>query len=181
MKAIETVYNGYRFRSRLEARWAVFFDAMGIKYLYEPEGFEFEDGTRYLPDFYLPESKSWFEVKGEMDEESSRKIDLFVKEGNVMTIGYYDFEFNAMDIWGKDCGSFAGSDSSWLCECFECGHKYFIGLCGSYRCPCCGAYDGDSHFFVHAGGWRDSWSVLTTNEFEEAEKLAKQKRFEYGE
>ena len=32
MKAIETEYNGYRFRSRLEARWAVFFDALGIEY-----------------------------------------------------------------------------------------------------------------------------------------------------
>lgn len=31
IKPIETHYNGYRFRSRLEARWAVFFDALGIK------------------------------------------------------------------------------------------------------------------------------------------------------
>lgn len=27
IKAIDTYYKGYRFRSRLEARWAVFFDA----------------------------------------------------------------------------------------------------------------------------------------------------------
>jgi hypothetical protein len=27
IQAIETVYRGHRFRSRLEARWAVFFDA----------------------------------------------------------------------------------------------------------------------------------------------------------
>jgi hypothetical protein len=54
MKAIETRYKGYRFRSRLEARWAVFFDAIGIAWQYEPEGFVFDDGTRYLPDFYLP-------------------------------------------------------------------------------------------------------------------------------
>lgn len=32
IRAIETVYNGYKFRSRLEAKWAVFFDAVGIKY-----------------------------------------------------------------------------------------------------------------------------------------------------
>ena len=31
IKPIETVYNGYRFRSRLEARWAVFFRAVGIE------------------------------------------------------------------------------------------------------------------------------------------------------
>ena len=58
IKPIETVYNGYRFRSRLEARWAVFFDAAGIKYQYESEGFEVnpygDTPIRYLPDFYLP-------------------------------------------------------------------------------------------------------------------------------
>ena len=55
IKAIETDYNGYKFRSRLEARWAVFFDAAKIKYEYEPEGYELADNERYLPDFYLPD------------------------------------------------------------------------------------------------------------------------------
>lgn len=72
--AIQTYYKGYHFRSRLEARWAVFFDSMGIEYQYEPEGFEkildWDDDkskheiVRYLPDFYLPESGTWVEVKG---------------------------------------------------------------------------------------------------------------------
>lgn len=64
IKPIETIYNGYRFRSRLEARWAVFFDAAGIKYQYEPEGFEIK-GIRYLPDFYLPELDTHIEVKAD--------------------------------------------------------------------------------------------------------------------
>ena len=51
IKPIETEYNGYRFRSRLEARWAVLFDALGVKYEYEPEGFELPSGKKYLPDF----------------------------------------------------------------------------------------------------------------------------------
>jgi len=62
MKAIETVYNGYRFRSRLEARWAVFFDTLGIKYQYEFEGYDL-DGVWYLPDFYLPDFDTIAEVK----------------------------------------------------------------------------------------------------------------------
>lgn len=62
IKAIETVYNGYRFRSRLEARWAVFFDTLGIEYEYEPEGFDL-DGLWYLPDFWLPEQAYWIEIK----------------------------------------------------------------------------------------------------------------------
>lgn len=63
MKAIETVYNGYRFRSRLEARWAVFFDEAGIKYQYELEGFELDNGQWYLPDFWLPGIEIWVEIK----------------------------------------------------------------------------------------------------------------------
>ena len=32
MKIIETKYRGYHFRSRLEARWAVFFDEIGLPF-----------------------------------------------------------------------------------------------------------------------------------------------------
>lgn len=80
MKAIETSYKGYKFRSRLEARWAVFFDALDIEWEYEPEGFEFEDGTRYLPDFRLSYPDIWFEVKGpEPDDEETRKAELLFR------------------------------------------------------------------------------------------------------
>lgn len=63
IKPIETVHNGYRFRSRLEARWAVFFDAMGIKYDYEKEGYDLKEAGWYLPDFWLPEYEIWVEIK----------------------------------------------------------------------------------------------------------------------
>lgn len=73
IKPIETVYNGYRFRSRLEARWAVFFDTLQIRYQYEVEGFDL-DGVWYLPDFWLPDYQTWFEVKGESpDQEATNK------------------------------------------------------------------------------------------------------------
>lgn len=62
LKAIETRYKGYRFRSRLEARWAVFFQEHGVRWEYEQEGFELPFG-RYLPDFYLPTRKAFIEVK----------------------------------------------------------------------------------------------------------------------
>ncbi len=50
---IQTRYKGYRFRSRLEARCAVVFDAIKVPWVYEAEGFELSIG-RYLPDFHLP-------------------------------------------------------------------------------------------------------------------------------
>lgn len=81
IKAIETVYNGYRFRSRLEARWAVFFDAAGIKYEYEPQGFVLSDGTCYLPDFYLPEFQTYAEVKPIL--ETPDKKEIYDKNRNI--------------------------------------------------------------------------------------------------
>lgn len=61
---IETKFDGHRFRSRTEARWAVFFKALGLSYVFEPEGYQLGNGLKYLPDFWLPELKFWFECKG---------------------------------------------------------------------------------------------------------------------
>ena len=72
IKSIETNYNGFRFRSRLEARWAIFFDAIGLKYEYEVEGFEM-NGVRYLPDFYIPSLDRWFEIKAKPLSECEMK------------------------------------------------------------------------------------------------------------
>lgn len=81
IKAIETKYKGYRFRSRLEARWAVFFDALGIEWEYEKEGYQLNTGERYLPDFYLPDTKTWVEVKGVMSADESTKLGRFLDWG----------------------------------------------------------------------------------------------------
>ena len=63
MKVVETAYGGYRFRSRLEARWAVFLDALNIGFRYEPEGFDLGALGWYLPDFWLPRIALWLEIK----------------------------------------------------------------------------------------------------------------------
>jgi hypothetical protein len=62
IKAIETLYLGCRFRSRLEARWAVFFEAMNVKWYYEHEGYALSSGW-YLPDFWLPGLELHVEIK----------------------------------------------------------------------------------------------------------------------
>lgn len=87
IKHIDTEYNGYLFRSRLEARWAVFFDACGIEYEYEPEGFDLGDGLHYLPDFLLhgvagrDGGDLYVEVKGKMSELDAIKITRFYELG----------------------------------------------------------------------------------------------------
>ena len=74
MRAIQTRYKGYFFRSRLEARWAVFFDHLKIRWEYESEGFDLGNGLRYLPDFWLPDWGLWVEVKaGEPDNVAREK------------------------------------------------------------------------------------------------------------
>ena len=95
IQAIETSYAGCRFRSRLEAKWAVFFDALDIEWQYEAQGYVLGDGSHYLPDFWLPRipitsETGWHdrgsrnygvhvEVKGEEPRGTAReKIKQFV-------------------------------------------------------------------------------------------------------
>lgn len=84
MKSIETEYDGYRFRSRLEARWAVAFNELGVDYVFEPEGLKVPIRFRtqwypraavvqYLPDFFLPDLGLWCEVKGRMGAQDDFK------------------------------------------------------------------------------------------------------------
>ena len=87
IQAIETIWAGDRFRSRLEAKWAVFLNTAGIRYIYEPDGFyELGDhGDQYLPDFYLPEYDIYAEVKGErpgIGEEVRKAVNIMANEIN---------------------------------------------------------------------------------------------------
>ena len=87
LKPIETTYNGYRFRSRLEARWAVFFDALGVKYEYEKEGYDLGEAGWYLPDFWLPQSEMWAEVKAvEYTPNDLQKCHVLAAKTHHMTL-----------------------------------------------------------------------------------------------
>ena len=77
IKPIETSYRGYRFRSRLEARWAIFFDTLNIDWEYEKEGYKLPSGW-YLPDFWINTVNMFAEVKpGQFsDKEKSLTAEL---------------------------------------------------------------------------------------------------------
>lgn len=83
--AIETRYAGHLFRSRLEARWAVFFDQLKIEWTYEPQGFECGQ-FKYLPDFYLPSMGIWVEVKGDPNAlfEDRKRMTSMLAHGGPM-------------------------------------------------------------------------------------------------
>ncbi|MBI5344467.1 MAG: hypothetical protein HZB21_06645 [Deltaproteobacteria bacterium] len=74
IKPKRTVYNGIRFKSRLEARWAIFFDNLGIEYQYEPEYDEVQAGLAvvwYKPDFFIPSLNCSIEIKPREPSELS--------------------------------------------------------------------------------------------------------------
>ena len=82
IRAIPTEYNGYKFRSRLEARWAFFFDSLKIDYEYEPEGYYLSDGRRYLPDFRVTNcdgSQIYYEVKRK-NSKGDGKLECLIKD-----------------------------------------------------------------------------------------------------
>ena len=101
IKAIETEYAGILFRSKLEAMHAKFFDENKIEWHYEPHIIQSSVGD-YLPDFYLPRIKTYFEVKGkgiprkekaitaikELNESGDRKM-LVVSNGEEFELYFY--------------------------------------------------------------------------------------------
>lgn len=85
-KAIETTYKGVRFRSRLEARWAVFFDAMRWAWEYEPEGYT--DGRiHYAPDFWIPTLDQFWEVKPSVDATSDSVFGKAIEKAQMLAKG----------------------------------------------------------------------------------------------
>ena len=178
IKPIETYYKGYRFRSRLEAKWAVFFDTLGIKWEYEAEGVDLGNGLYYLPDFYLPDSKQFFEVKGVMNDVDQDKVNALIDKGYSVTVGYSDGKFVSCDLFGEETDGkrifVPAQDQSWLGKCYSCGKYFFTGSIGTYECQCCGYYDGDHSFKVMmaSGPWGTNTKLWD---------CARQARFEHGE
>jgi hypothetical protein len=54
VRGIPTTYQSTQFRSRLEARWAAFFDLVGWQWVYEPF-----DATGWIPDFLIRGKRSF--------------------------------------------------------------------------------------------------------------------------
>jgi len=70
---IQTRYANRFFRSRTEARWAVLFDALGVHWEYEPEGYIVR-GHAYLPDFWIEDWCAWFEVKPTSERQNANSL-----------------------------------------------------------------------------------------------------------
>ncbi len=69
-----------QFRSSYEERFAKWMFKNNFTFSYEPYIFTLSNGMRYVPDFYLPSSKIFIEVKGLWMGNGKTKFKAFVEE-----------------------------------------------------------------------------------------------------
>ena len=67
---------GHYVRSSWEANYARILILLKINYQYEPKTFDLGKNT-YTPDFYLPETEEYYEIKGYFPERDKQKLSLF--------------------------------------------------------------------------------------------------------
>lgn len=162
VQSIETHYAGCRFRSRLEARWAVFLDELHITWEFEPQGFELPSG-RYLPDFKVitgmeevPEF--WIEVKGPVPDTReftvASEINLYV---------------GPLIILVGDIPRRRGAGTAWLFQRDGAGYEWV--MTDPETALLSVAYTGHRPGYLGSGPSR----------YEQALTAARSARFEHGE
>lgn len=186
IQPIETRYKGYRFRSRLEARWAVFFDTLGIEWEYEKEGYDLGESGWYLPDFWLPKQNIFAEIKPytpdakawmvfqELDTPAINKMiglsaitgaGVILLDSDLATLCYrksYDYQVMKGYLFVFPDGY------------IDCSYEWTV-------CPICGAVDATyegkkDRIYCGHEEWRGDWCAV-----EKAYITARSARFEHGE
>lgn len=140
---IPTLYRGIRFRSRLEARWAAFFDQVGWPWTYEPL-----DLAGYIPDFLLRFAEALLvEVKPAASSkelgDAVPKIEASGWKGPAAVVGVspvrpLGFQYPSMGIVNRAAGG--AWDYALLCRCVRCG-GVSMHASGVGRCLRCGVAD----------------------------------------
>jgi hypothetical protein len=155
-RGIPTRYAGIRFRSRLEARWAMCFDMLGWGYEYEPI-----DCDGWIPDFLLKLSTPVLvEIKPELTlnglEQHCEKIDYANATDEVLLLGASllypatNFDMPVLGLLREVLTERDGQpyDSAWgQALAFRCAGPRAHGLGfshadQSWKCRVCGHYDG---------------------------------------
>ena len=132
IKPKKTKYGPNLFETVLEARWAVFFDCLGVKYIYEPEYAEVETGCRVVhhkPDFLLPELNKYVEIKPskpyEMENIKAAGWSKYI--GDIIILFNLNppkekLENGWLFSYEEPCSMPILSEDIWWGECPKCGH-----------------------------------------------------------
>lgn len=164
--AIKTVYRGRAYRSRLEARWAAFFDLVGWRYEYEPF-----DLPGWFPDFALFGAEEILvEVKpySNLDQFDREKIERAMAGTTKHSL---EVLLLGESIWCENrylprLGWLRETESEWIGWGDEWAGALFhelggLGFChefGSYRNRITGEYDGDHGMGADSSHIRNLWN-----------------------
>lgn len=189
-QAIATTYQGIRFRSRLEAKWAAWFDAVSWPWVYEPV-----DLQGYIPDFVLmfPAGSIAVEVKpafawADVAASAAPKIEASGWTEDALIVGASLFDpsdewercAHRWDPGGWDapaiaCGwlgeyvataddargfAFAWADAL-VVWCDECRSVSLRSADHDYRCRRYGCNDTDGDLDKGRARARAAWAVAT--------------------
>jgi hypothetical protein len=153
-RGIPTSYGGVKFRSRIEARWAVMFDQLGWRWEYEPL-----DLDGYIPDFVLMFHEPLLvEVKHELTQSAlvryCRKIEMSGWEHEALVLGATPM-LGESETWAPTnvFGLLAerSIDGVWAWgeavpfRCGFCDRPSLLHNVMSWRCRTSGCYEGDGH------------------------------------
>ncbi len=176
IKVLPSVYRGVTYRSRMEARWAVFMDHAGVPFIYEPEGYDLGGGLCYIPDFYLRGMDAFLEIKNPLDKESLKKPEVLSGESGRRVFVFLSNpkypESPGFD-WESDAAIFYSdghwSDSGYLwCECEGCRKVdlQFEGRSDRIDCRCKKSEHGDKGYNSETDRLRKAFEISAAWRFE---------------
>lgn len=139
---IPTLYSGVLMRSRTEARWAAFFDAVQWPWAYEPL-----DLAGYIPDFVLQ-----FEACRLLVEVKSTEEEIAIAKAKIEASGWEGEAMIVISGATPDLGAFLEQDAqtfNWgdatAFYCLSCGRASVHSSSGDWRCRICDASHGNAH------------------------------------
>lgn len=165
--SIPTMYAGTRFRSKLEADYARTFDALGVKWEFEGVAHYFGK-TFYYPDFWLPRSRQYVEVKGVFEPNDVKKIRALIAEAKprqytgehvpdipivaAMPGGvFFGWERTAEPVENWYTFLTKSARKVELFACTACRGWWFCDPSEGFRCQCCGVWDGNGRVATSIG------------------------------
>lgn len=151
---IPTTYRSVRFRSRLEARYAAFFDLVAWPWRYEPI-----DLAGYIPDFLIHFDAG--DLLVEIKPAVTRGVTLAARD-RICDAGWTGEAVVLTSCWADEGGQHPspgdfgelihdvpGETHAWgparLAYCISCGSVTIVAEDYSWRCRACGADDGNGH------------------------------------
>jgi hypothetical protein len=166
---LTTYLRGRKYRSRLEARWSLFFDRLNIRYQHEPKIFE-----GYLVDFFVPKQPRFvadacFEIKHPdcVESETERLFEFATLELPIYVLtDLRDWR----DPSASDNDGYYYFGGGWdnyqnFCQCAQCGIFGIQYQGRSHRLQCSCPKPDDKGWFSDARALADAYQFAAEFRF----------------